>query len=199
MVNSTKMPAEQLGNWFDDILRLADESVFSIAPEGAHREAVLLDILKMNARILSERTLDKRGRLYSPLCMFLAAAVRKLRTSLGRGHWQAALDNVVRLRQRVISASEESALLGVEIGSPALLFKQQFDQAIEQTGLTGGVSYLTKENRDIALALGVNWGIRLLLAYALECTPAKARSNRKDLSWVGTLLRPLVTVSSQPQ
>jgi hypothetical protein len=199
MLNSTRLQAEQLHTWFDEILRLADESIFSIAPEGAHREAVLLDVLKMNARILSESTLDQDGKLYSRLCMFLAAAVRKLRIPLGRGHWQAALDNVVQLRRRVISASEESAILGVEIGGPALLFKQQFDQAVEQTGLGGRPSYLTKENRDIALALAVNWGIRLLLAYALEAVPAETRSNRKDLHWVATILRPLVNASSQSQ
>ena len=70
-----------------------------------------------------------------------------------------------------MSVRAESATVGLEIGSPALLFKQEFDEAINQASVAGGVSYLNKEDRQVALALAINWGMRLLLAYALECVP----------------------------
>ena len=199
MENDPNTVAEQLHNWFRGILRLTDEHLFGIVPEGPHRDAVVLDVLKRNARILSEHELDSEGKLYSPLCFFLAAACRKLGTSLGVGHWRAALDNVVHLQQHTLSARAESATLGLEIGSPAVLFKQQFDEAINQAALAGGVCYLDKENREVALGLAINWGMRLLIAYALECRPSMTGSNRKDLAWVANLVRPLPTASSSSQ
>ena len=90
--------AQQLHDWFLGVLHLTDKTLFGIAPEGPHRDAVVLDVLTRNARILAESETDNEGRLYSPLCFFLAAACRRLRTSLGVGHWQAAVDNVIRLR-----------------------------------------------------------------------------------------------------
>ncbi len=193
MENDTKSVAQQLHDWFGSILRLIDESRFSIAPEGPHRDAVVLDVLKMNARVISQSELDTEGKLYSPLCYFLAAACRKLGTSLGVGHWRAALDNVVHLHEHLMSAGAEFATIGLEIGSPAVLFKQEFDEAINQASVAGGVSYLNKEDRQVALGLAINWGIRLLLAYALECSINS--SNRKDLGWVAGLLEPLLTAS----
>jgi hypothetical protein len=117
----------------------------------------VLDALKRNTRILSQSELDSEGKIYSPLCFFLAAACRKLGTSLGVGHWRAALDNVVHLQQRMVSARAESATVGLEIGSPAVLFKQEFDEAINQAAVAGGVSYLNKEDRQVALGLAINW------------------------------------------
>src|ERR1035438_1230953 len=176
--------AEQLNDWFRSIVYLTGESRFGIVPEGPHRDAVVLDVLKRNARILSEAELDSKGKLYSPLCFFMAAACRKLGTSLGVGHWRAALDNVVHLQHRIVSARAESEMVGLEIGSPAVLFKQELGEAINQAALAGGVSYLNKEDRQIALGLAINWGMRLLLAYALECCRAITSSNRKDLAWI---------------
>ena len=185
--------AEQLHTWFHSVLRLTDQSLFSIVPEGPHRGAVVLDVLTRNARLLAESEIDIEGRLYSPLCFFLAAACRKLGTSLGVGHWRAAVDNVVHLQEQMVSARAESATVGLEIGSPAVLFKQQLVEAIIQTGLAGAPSYLDKENREIALGLAVNWGIRLLLGHALECSHAVIDSDRKDLAWVAGLLAPLLS------
>ena len=184
--------AEQLDQWFRSILRLADESLFSIVPEGPHRDAVVLDVLKRNARILSQSGLDSAGKLYAPLCFFLAAACRKLGASLGVGHWLAAVDNVVHLQQQLVSTRAESEAVGLEIGSPAVLFKQQFDEAITQSSLAGGASFLNKEDRQVALGLAINWGMRLLLAYALECNSAITGSDRKDLTWVAHVLEPLL-------
>ena len=196
MESDRKPVAEQLDDWFHSILRLTDESLFSIVPAGPHREAVVLDVLKRNAGIPSQGELDSAGKLYAPLCFFLAAACRKLEAPLGVGHWRAALDNLVHLQQQVVNVRAESAIVGLEMGSPAVLFKQEFDEAIKQAAVAGGVSYLTKESRQVALGLAINWGMRLLLAYALECSPSTSDSSRKDLAWVANLVRPLLTASS---
>jgi hypothetical protein len=193
MDNDTKSVAVQLHDWFGSILRLIDESRFSIVPEGPHRDAVVLDVLRMYARVISQSELDTEGKLYSPLCYFLAAARRKLGASLGVGHWRAALDNVIHLHEHLMSAGAEFATIGLEIGSPAALFKQELDEVISQASLAGGVSYLNKENREVALGLAINWGMRLLLAYALEC-PINS-SNRKDLAWISSLMAPLLAAS----
>ena len=101
----------------------------------------MLDILKRNAGIiLSQGDLDSEGKLYSPLCFFLAAARHKLGTSLGAGHWRAELDDVVHLQRDWSALRAESATVGLEIGSPAVLFKQEFDEAINQAAIAGGAA-----------------------------------------------------------
>jgi hypothetical protein len=83
----------------------------------------------------------------------------------------------------------------LEFGSPAVIFKQQLDEAINQAALAGGGSYLSKENRQVALGLAINWGMRLLLAYALECRNSVTVSGLKDLGWVASVVEPLVGAS----
>jgi hypothetical protein len=97
----------------------------------------------------------------------------------------------------MISARPES--LGLEIGNPAVVFKQEVDEAISQASVAGGVSYLNRENRQVALGLAINWGMRLLLAYALKCSPSTNRSSRKDLAWLASLVRPLLTAPTTSQ
>ena len=186
--------AGQLHDWFESILRLTEESLFGVAPEGPHRDAVVLDTLKRNAPILSQAELDNEGKLYGHLCFFLAAACRRLRTSLAAGHWRAAMNNVIDLQNRLVSSRNESYAVGLDIGTPAVVFKREFDEVIHQSGLAGSASYLGKEDREVALALAVNWGMRLLIAYALECSRSKD-SNRKDLAWVGSVVKPLLSAS----
>ena len=193
MASALNDVAEQLQDWFLSIVRLTEESLFGIVPEGPHRDAVVLDALKRNARILSQSELDSEGKLYSPLCFFLASACRTLRIPLAVGQWRAALHTVVHLYQRTSSARTESSAVGLEIGSPAAIFKQEFDEAINQAAIAGGVSYLSKEDRLVALGLAANWGMRLLLAYALEGARPMNGSNRRDLAWIANLVEPLVT------
>ena len=194
MESDIKAVAEQLHDWFNNVSRLIDASWSSIAPEGPHRDAVVLDALMRNGRVLSQNELDRKGKLYTPLCYFLAAACRKLEVSLGVGHWRAALDNVVHLEDDRISSSPEFSAIGLEIDRPAVLFKHDLDEAIAQAGIAAGVSYLDKENRQVALGLAINWGMRLLLAYALQCPIIN--SGRKDLAWIAGLIEPLLTASS---
>jgi len=51
--------------WFLSISRLAEASLFSIAPDGPYRDAVVLDTIRRNARTLSQAELDNGGKLYS--------------------------------------------------------------------------------------------------------------------------------------
>jgi hypothetical protein len=190
--------AVQLHDWFESISRLTEESLFGVAPEGPHRDAVVLDTLKRNARILSQAELDNEGKLYGPLCFFLVAACRRLGTSLAAGHWRAAMNNVIDLQNRLVRARDESYAVGLDIGSPAVVFKRDFDEAIHQSGLAGSASYLGKEDREVALGLAINWGMRLLIAYALECSRSKG-SDRKDLAWVGSVVKPLLAASGRSE
>jgi hypothetical protein len=189
--NGPKGVAVQLHDWFVSILHLTEGSLFSVAPEGPHRDAVVLDTLRRNARILSRAELDNDGKLYSPLCFFLAAACRKLGASLAVGHWRAAINNVIDVQHQLVSTRDESDAVGLDIGSPAVLFKREFDEAIRQSGLADIAPYLDKDDREVALGLAINWGMRLLIAYALECSRPNG-SDRKDLAWVASMVRPLV-------
>jgi hypothetical protein len=191
--------AKQLDDWFRSILHVSDETLFGMAPEGPHRDAVVLDALRRNARILSQSDLDDEGKLYSPLCFFLAAACRKLGASLGVGHWRAALENVIHLQQRLVSARAESAIVGLETGSPVVLFKQELNEAINQAAIVGGAGYLDREDRQVALGLAINWGMRLLLAYASGYTRPATDAGRKDLAWLAGLMGPLLAPSSRSQ
>jgi hypothetical protein len=62
--------ANDLNLWFQSVQRLAEASLFSIASEGPHRDAIVLDTLRRTARILYEAKSELDGKLYSPLCFF---------------------------------------------------------------------------------------------------------------------------------
>jgi hypothetical protein len=108
------------------------------------------------------------------------------------------MNNVIDLQNRLVSNREQSDAVGLDIGSPAAVFKREFDETIRQSGLAAGVSYLDKENRQVALGLAVNWGMRLLIAYALECSRSNG-SGRKDLAWVASVVRPLLAGAGRPE
>ncbi len=193
MESDIKAAAEQLRDWFNNVSRLIDASWSSIAPEGPHRDAVVLDALMRNGRVLSQSELDRDGKLYTPLCYFLAAACRKLGVSLGVGHWRAALDNVVHLQDGRIVPALNLQQSGLRSTDPQRCLSRRSTKRSPRQASLGG-SYLDKENRQVALGLAINWGMRLLLAYALECSISS--SNRKDLAWIASLMAPLLAASS---
>lgn len=184
--------AHDLNEWFQSVQRLTEASLFGVAPEGPHRDAVVLDALRRNARVLYEAQLDADGKLYSPLCFFLAAACRYLRASLGVGHWRAALENISDLQQRLAGSRSESEAIGLDLGTPATIFKAELDETIRQSGLIDGTSFLTKEDRHVAVGLAINWGMRLMLSYALELSRPVQPSDRRDLSWLSERVSVLV-------
>jgi hypothetical protein len=192
--------AQKLYEWFQNVARVVDDTLFSIAPEGPHRDAVVLDSLRRNARIVYSAklqphtaglraTLDgETSNLYSPLCFFLVASCRRLHAILGVGHWRTALNNARVLRHQLAKVRSESLQVGLDIGTPATLFKAALDEAIRQAGLTGVPSVFNKENEQIALGLAINWGMRLLLAYAPEAAQPAQPSGRRDLAWLADLV-----------
>ena len=189
MVRGFNDVSAELSQWFDSVLGLTERSLFGIAPEGPHRDAVVLDTMIRNARIVFGAELDADGRLYSPLCFFLASACRHLRTTLGPGHWRAALENVSRLRKQWSATGPEYAALGLDLDTPAARFKTELDEAVRQAGLIDGAGFLSKEDRRIAIGLAINWGMRLLLAYAADSSCAADSSARRDLAWLAERVR----------
>lgn len=189
--------AHQLHEWFKRIRHLVTVSVLA-GHEGAHRDAMVLNVLSRNARQIREPDVDRKGLLYSPLCFMLAAACERLGISLGPRHWEAAISNVISLSRQVAGATNESAMVGLEISSPARLLKEQVDEALLHAGVAGVPTFLDPEGRQIALGLAINWGIRFLCAYALECQGLHVEPSRQDLAWIAALLRPLMD-SSAPE
>ena len=199
MEAESKRAAEQINDWFGRILHLTSGGFFGMAGGGPHRNAVVLDVLRRNARILLGSEIDEEGRLYSPLCFFLAAACQTVGVVLATGHWLAAINNLIQLRQEVATAYRESASVGLDIGTPAVLFKQELDEAIRQSGLVSGASFLGKESREVALGLAVNWAMRFLLAYAAESAVQSNGSDRQDLVWVASLVRNVISSAGSSQ
>jgi len=171
--------AAELADWFDSVFDLAQISLFGIAPEGPHRDAVVVDSMIRNARIIYRAELDTEGRLYSPLCFFLTAACRHLRVRLGAGHWRAALDGLCQSQQ--LPGLEA---FGLPLGTPAYRFKSELDAAIEQAGFIDRTSLLRKDDRNVAIGLGVNWAMRLLLACAADYPNPVESPGHKDFAWL---------------
>ena len=173
--------AAELTEWFDSVFDLTQQSLFGMAPEGPHRDAVVVDSMIRNARIIYRAELDREGKLYSPLCFFLAAACRHLGARLRTGHWRAALENLCQSQQ--LPGLEA---FGLPLGTPAYRFKAELDAAIEQAGFIDRTSLLNKENRKVAVGLGINWAIRLLLACAADFPNPVESPGHKDFSWLAT-------------
>ena len=171
--------AAELTEWFASVFDLTQESLFGIAPEGPHRDAVVVDSMVRNARIIYRAELDTEGKLYSPLCFFLVAACRYLGARLSAGHWRAALETVCQSQHHT---SLEA--FGLPLGTPAYRFKTELDAAIEQVGFIDRASLLNKENRKVAMALGINWAIRLLLACAADYPNPVESPGHRDFGWL---------------
>ncbi|MGA2040433.1 MAG: hypothetical protein ABSH42_14235 [Bryobacteraceae bacterium] len=173
--------AAELTEWFDSVFDLTQRSLFGIAPEGPHRDAVVVDSMIRNARIIYRAELDREDKLYSPLCFFLTAACRHLGARLGTGHWRAALESLCQLQQ--LPGLEA---FGLPLGTPAYRFKAELDAAIEQAGFIDRTSLLNKENRKVAIGLGINWAMRLLLACAADYPNPVESPGNKDFAWLAT-------------
>jgi len=62
--------AVQLHDWFESILRLTEESLFGIAPEGPHRDAVVLDTSRGMPGSSLTPSLIARGSSMAPYVFF---------------------------------------------------------------------------------------------------------------------------------
>ena len=188
--------AARLHGWFEVVSRATEQSMLQAAPEGPHREAIVLDLLKRNGRRLVEARLDRKGELYQPLCVFLAAAVHRLDVTLTTDHWRAALANLRNLRIRILTMRAEAESVGLDLGSPAQTFKEAMDESIVSSGFGGKPTFLDERNRAVALGLAVNWQLRLIPAYAIECKGLPQSPGRQDLAWIAGIAVQLVGTSA---
>lgn len=179
--------AAELANWFSEIVRLWSSVYFDWSTSPAHRDAAILEVLSRNGKTIIGAPLDSRGDLYKPLTLALAAASRRHGVVPTARHWVSALQNVREVRSRVASAGAERFAL--PFGTAASLFKDLFCEALVHAGVTDQRTILVEENRRASLGLALNWGLRFLLAYALEIKPAPPRNRKaRDLQWVHSLI-----------
>jgi hypothetical protein len=183
--------AAELSQWFDSVSDLTQKSLFGIAPQGPHRDAVVVDSMIRNARVIYRAELDQEEKLYSPLCFFLVACCRHLGAHVGTGHWQVALENLCQSRQ--LPGLEA---FGLPLGTPAYRFKAELDAAIEQAGFIDRTSLLNKEDRNVAVGLGINWAIRLLLACAADYPNPVESPGHRDFSWLAIRVQAAIAASS---
>lgn len=186
--------AQALHEWFTSIEELVEKALFSGAPEGPHRDTVVLDVLTRNARLVRTSEPDLTGSIYTPISFLLAALCEKLGVSLTEKHWHSAIRNVVSLGVQLQDCREKASTSGIELGTPASQFKQYLDEALRNSGYSGVDTILDEKNRQIALGLAVNWGLRFLIAYAWECKDnlPPVEPSKKDLAWISDLIAPLI-------
>jgi hypothetical protein len=176
--------AAELDAWFRSLANLSAKAFGW--DRDSHGDAAALHVLRRQAARLRLSRLAEDGASYTTLCLFLAAACRALGLELETRHWVAALRNVM---EQCGLAFDEN--LGVSLGSPAERFKILLDDAIDAAGLGSQVTVLNEKNQRLALGLAVNWGVRALLAYAVEARLRGTRGSRArhDLAWIGALVR----------
>ncbi len=179
--------AAELRDWFTAIVRLWSSVCFDWSNSPEHRDAAVLEILTRNAKLLLNSSLDRRGDLYRPLTLSLAAICRQFDVVPTQRHWLAALRNVEEMCRRIDSAKSER--LALAVGTPASILKELFCEALINAGVTDRPTLLVEENRRVSLGLALNWGLRLLIAYALEMSPTRSRDSQvHDLRWLRSLL-----------
>ncbi|MBI5515221.1 MAG: hypothetical protein HY909_15700 [Deltaproteobacteria bacterium] len=181
-MDAEERAAVELRDWFNGVLSLCDRTVFAVATREPHRQAAVLSVLTRNAKAIVHGELDRGGALYTPLCFVLAAACRRLDLAPGEREWLSAIKNVHRLEGQLREVGEASAW---PVGTPASIFKQHLDEALVNAGVTDRPTILDHHNRQLALGLAANWGLRFLVAYAME-TPSRpgAPTEAQDLAWV---------------
>ena len=181
--------AAELARWFADIVRLWSSACFEWSSSPDHREAAILETLTSNAKHIVNAPLDTRGDLYRPLTLVMSALCCKLGLVPTERHWVAALRGVREMHDRLASAEPERFAL--VLGTPASILKELFCEALVNAGVTDRPTLLTEKNRSASLGLAVNWGLRLIIAYALLLPPARLpRSQVRDLRWVRSLVGP---------
>jgi hypothetical protein len=179
--------AAELAEWFSEIIRLWSSVYFEFSTSPAHRDAAILEILSSNAKTIVDAPLDSEGALYKPLTLALTAACRRHGVVPTARHWLAALSNVAEIRRRV--ASTDAERFALPLGTAASLFKDLLCEALVNAGVTDRRTILVEENRRASLGLAVNWGLRFLVAYALEIKPVTPRDHKaRDLRWVHALV-----------
>jgi hypothetical protein len=181
--------AKELTEWFGKACQTVLRAIPALAPTAEHQNAAISSLLSRHARQLSEGGLTP-DQVYSSLVFYLGAACWRLKLTLSEQNWLAAINNVKSLKEQ-LAENTETFDVGIELGSTATLFRQQFEEALINSGVSGMPSMLDQDNQKLALGLSINWGMRFLLAYAAEqkLTPSDSRQN---LAWISSLVSPLL-------
>ncbi len=181
----TNEQAAALKQWFVGVLESCD-AIFQLPSTPAHREAAIQTVLTSNAKEIVHSPLEDDGSLYPAVCKLLAAACRKLDLEPTTDNWQAALENVISASA---TFTKDHDSVGLALGTAASVFKSLFDEALVNAGATDAPTILAEEDRRTALGLAINWGMRFLLAYAMELRQRKKRAGRlRDVWWIRDLV-----------
>lgn len=180
-MNRLTVPEQALKTWYESVSRMVEDAVFAIATEGPHRDAIISDTFMRNARALRTADIDRDGALYTPMVFLLVSASRMLGTPIQPSHWAAALKNV----QELLSTNSAYYDKGLDLDSPAGMFKALLEEALINTGLSGEPTVADEHSRKLALGLVINWGLRFLIAYAIECVGLpRDLDHVQDLGWL---------------
>jgi hypothetical protein len=186
--SDVKRVAREMDEWFRTVLEACDQSLFSVGTTPQHRAAIVRSTLTHHARKIISNPIDRRGELYNSLALMLAALCRSLDLVPGPANWTAAVQGTLKLETSLEDAGVDA--LGLSLGGRAGLFKNLLDEALINSGVTDEPTHLSRKNQEKALALGINWGLRFLLAYALDTRPngAPRRRRVRDLRWIRGLM-----------
>ncbi len=154
--------ASRLDAWFRDVRGALDITLFSVGGDPAHRRASVLTVLTRHVGLLAAAT-EQPVRALRETTMILAAATHRLAVMPGEREWHAAASNVVTLDAQLSQAAPQSPWVP---SSAAEVFRDQFAETLRHAGVAQAPTVLDAGNRNTALGLSVNWGMRYLVAVA---------------------------------
>lgn len=165
MSSDLKQAAAAVEDWFSHYLALYEGVLARVASDDRHRRAATQEALKTNASLLFEdpENLGEDEQGFCVVCKVVCACCLVLGVTPTASHWQAAIQNTQGLAEELADAEARSFA-----GSPSRVLSDPFIGALRDAGFADKPSSLNQKNKELALGLAINWGLRLLLASALE-------------------------------
>lgn len=163
--------ASRLASWFAQVLDVLARTIGATSADERHRTAAIQSVLTRNARIAVASRPNLGAVLIRPTVLVLASASQLLRLRPGEREWLGALNNVASLETEMKALFEQHPNAEPLLGGPVGVFKAQFDEALVQAGVTNQPTILARDNRQLALGLAVNWGMRFLVAHGQGLLP----------------------------
>lgn len=157
-------PAEaavSLAQWFTSLRETLDKTVFSVGDSEPHQRAAARNVITRHVAELDDAVeAGQQAVEVREIAWILAGATRALGVQLRPNQWLSATQNVARLDVQVDG-------LGTPwVGDIVSIFRDHFFEALRQAGVTRTPTILSAANRQTALGLSVNWGLRYLVAAA---------------------------------
>lgn len=160
--------ARELDRWFSRAQETYTSILRGLSGEDAGRFKLLLHgaISRKARAILSSPGGEE---LFSPTCLLVGSACLYLELTITAENWKAAAENVLELSAQL--AGVEEFPFGL-IGTPSQIFLGECRTQLRNAGLGPEPSTLSEKNRRFALALAVNFAMRLLIALGLSSDPS---------------------------